>query len=548
MLQFEMLRHLHRFVMRSFALRKSCAIRMCIVLPLFALALVRFTVAFAQSAEGTALDALIARQDYREALVALDRTAWTDADKLQWLQRHAEQGHVPVMYELSARLFSTNLNESLKWYTRGRLARTLDAAECAKPTDSLFWRIRLDDRARPVTSAAIANARRLSEAIDRALEWDEQRMKRPFAGWICGAAPENGEAGLLPQPRRDKERASTRETMAINAKAIADFYKAVDAGAAVKYRRLDSHIDVPDTLRDTAGWLDDRRLLFVGRKPNPIGSQSEGTQFPDLYLWDTDEDRITVVRTAHGIYDVCVDGAKVTFKYMRDRTDSLSWLASGTFPDFEERRVDTEEARHWFRRPDCERVPDHLANRDVRFLRSEDGYLVRDKEGIALHRPDGSIRRLDVGQEFLVLQGYAPFARAYLLLGGSRDRERRNLKDSGQAKPGDSTVLFWLKRDGDTAAVEIPYGEWQLASGERYRPSRAGILLSGGFSDNENETGYAGLYLFETGGLTRQLDTGPSRVLAVSPNGCMIAYANAATRTAALRAMTMKIVDVCSAK
>ncbi|HEY1328142.1 MAG TPA: hypothetical protein VGI14_14460, partial [Casimicrobiaceae bacterium] len=92
------------------------------------------------------------------------------------------------------------------------------------------------------------------------------------------------------------------------------------------------------------------------------------------------------------------------------------------------------------------------------------------------------------------------------------------------------------------------YGLWQRASGDSYRPSRAGILLSGGFSDDENETGPAGLYLFETGGVTRRLDAGPSRVLAVSPNGCMVAYENAATRKAAMRAMTMKIVDACSAQ
>jgi hypothetical protein len=515
---------------------------------LFAVAWITVTLAFAQSPDASALDALVARQEYRQALLALDRTAWTADEQLAWLHRHAGEGHVPVMYELAARLFPTNLDESLKWYTRGRLARTLDAAECAKPTDSLFWRIRLDDRVQPIARAAIANARQFSEAIDRALEWDERRAKRPFAGWICGTGPESGDAGLLPQPRRDQERADTRETMVINAKAVADFYKAVDAGAAVKYRRLESHIDVPNTvLRDTAGWLDDRRLLFAGRKP-AVNSQSDGTPFPVLYLWDTEQDRITVVKTAYAIYDVCVDSTKVTFRYRRDKTETWSWLVAGTFPDLEERRVDTEEARHWFRRPDCERVPDHLANAGVTFLRSEDGYLVADLDGVALHRPDDSVRRLDVGRENWNLKGYAPFARAYLLIGGVRDRKTHKLKDLGQVKPGDGTVLFWLRPDGDSAAVEIPYGLWQGALGRSFSPSRAGILLSGGFSDDENETGPAGLYLFDTDGVTRRLDAGPSRVLAVSPNGCMVAYENAATRKAAMRAMTMKIVDVCSAQ
>jgi hypothetical protein len=153
-----------------------------------------------------------------------------------------------------------------------------------------------------------------------------------------------------------------------------------------------------------------------------------------------------------------------------------------------------------------------------------------------------------VGREHWNVKGYAPFAQAYLLIGGLRDRKTHELKYAGSVKPGDNTVLFWLKRNGDSAAIEIPYGLWQRASGDRFRPSRAGILLSGGFSDDENETGHAGLYLFETGGETRRLDAGPSQVLAVSPNGCRVAYENASTPKLARQAMTLKIVDVCSAR
>ena len=80
------------------------------------------------------IDPFVERQEYVSALERLKRADADDATKRAWLWRHAEAGHVPLQYELAALLFPQDPAEGLKWYARGRLARTLDAAECA--TDS----------------------------------------------------------------------------------------------------------------------------------------------------------------------------------------------------------------------------------------------------------------------------------------------------------------------------------------------------------------------------------------------------------------------------
>ena len=492
------------------------------------------------------LDALVSNQGYGEALRALERDPSSAEEKLQWLRVQAERGHVPMIYELSARLFPTDVSQSLKWYARGRLARTLDAAECAQGSASWGWRVNLDRQVETVRDAGVARPREFSAAIDEALAWDAKRRDRPSAAWICGPVDDEKDHNLLPQPKRDAERADTRETMVINAKAIADFYKAVDAGAAAKFRTLESNIDVPEGLiRRSAGWLDDHRLLFVGRQPDENARRRGSSPFTDLYLWDTEADRITLVRTEAAMWDLCVDGLSVVLAYTNARDADRVWLATGTFPQLTEERVDLETRNRLFRRSDCkpiEQDPRIRRGSDVSWLRSEDGFVLHEGGGLTLYRPNGTVIALNAGNESFPLRGYAPFTRSYLFLGGSRDRKTGALKWSSGAKPGESIVLFSMQSDGRTQSFDVPYGLWHRASGEDYQVSRRGVLLAGGWSDNENTPGFAGVYLFETSGITLQLVRGPSAVMGVSRNGCRIAIANAATRSAALM---MKVVDIC---
>jgi len=320
----------------------------------------------------------------------------------------------------------------------------------------------------------------------------------------------------------------------------------VDAGAAAKFRTLESKIDVPEGLiRRSAGWLDDHRLLFVGRQPDENARRRGSGPFTDLYLWDTEADRITLVRTEAAMWDLCVDGTSVVLAYTNARDADRVWLATGTFPQLTEERVDLETRNRLFRRPDCkpiEQDPRIRRGSDVSWLRSEDGFVLHEGGGLTLYRPNGTVIALNAGNESFPLRGYAPFTRSYLFLGGSRDRKTGALKWSSGAKPGESIVLFSMQSDGRTQSFDVPYGLWHRASGEDYQVSRRGVLLAGGWSDNENTPGFAGVYLFETSGITLQLVRGPSAVMGVSRNGCRIAIANAATRSAALM---MKVVDIC---
>jgi hypothetical protein len=511
--------------------------------------------------EVATLDALVEQQRYGEALRSLEPTAWPASDKLKWLRKHAEAGHVPPMYSLSATLFASDLSESLKWYARGRLARTLDAAECADATASWGARVALDKQTREVADAGVADPRAFSEAISDALAWDAKRDARPSAAWICGGrASKDPNDGLLPQPKRSAERADTRTTMEINAKAVQDFYKAVEAGASSGFVYLDSGAVVPPTgYLGLAGWLDNRRLLFVGTKPGESDAGELGSLFRRLMLWDTDTNTLEIiVYEKDGIRNLCVDGERVVYlTHPGPSASGKPTFASGQFPHFGKRPFGANELRMLFRQADCEPPPApppgvYIGN--MTWLRKGDGYIVHHTVSMGkgssniLHLPDGSTKPLDVGDRNggSVLT-YALFRNAYLLRGGPRDHQSALFQFSRIRRPGDTAVLFWLHTNGDTEAVEIPYGVWDSGNppSTLYRATRLGLVLSGGHSEEETAPGYAGLYLFEHSGPTRRLASGPSFISAVSPDGCRIAYANATDDLAARKAMILKMVDVC---
>jgi len=279
--------------------------------------------------------------------------------------------------------------------------------------------------------------------------------------------------------------------------------------------------------------------------PNEYARRSRTTEFTDLYLLDTDKDQVQLVRTESAIWDVCVDGDWVVLSYTKGRDRDAIWIARGHFPSLDSELVDAEAYRRLFRRPDCKPVQDDprlSASTEVNWLRTEDGFVVRAGGGLKLYRPDGTVMPIDAGNEVWSLRTYASFNRSYLFLGGSRNRQSVELKPISRAKLGDEIVLFWLEPNGKTVPVEVPFGLWHDASGGRYKASRAGLVLNGGFSDSERDAGYQGLYLFDQSGPTRQLAAGPSHMASVSPDGCRIAFAHAPFRSAP---MTMKIIDVC---
>ena len=75
------------------------------------------------------ISGLVSRQDYARALVKLN--SLPEKERIDLLLRHAEDGHVPMAYELAAILFPSDVEQSLKWYARGRLARIFSRA-CSK--------------------------------------------------------------------------------------------------------------------------------------------------------------------------------------------------------------------------------------------------------------------------------------------------------------------------------------------------------------------------------------------------------------------------------
>ena len=517
------------------------------------------------------IDPLVERQEYGLALTRLKEANVSDEAKRSWLLRHAEEGHVPLQYELAVLLYPISPDESLRWYARGRLARTLDAAECISDTASLGARVALDQRAAVVRDAGIANPKAFQRAINDALAWNDKRKVYPATKWICGETnPPSAAGAIKPEGERRDARASALQNMRLAAQMVTDFERAAAAGDAVAYKVVDSGVfPVSGGRKSWAGWLDNRRLLFAGVSPtNSPGEFSIGAQLNyAILLWDTVRNETQVVVQAQWIGELCVDVDQVVIEvYEGDIRNQIHWVIEGRFPNLGQRRRGESESNFVNPQQDCRRwppPPPGLKSGEVAWLRSGDGYLIRRDNGNAveandypraiLHRTDKKEISLPMTARGAQVIAYAKWKSAYLLHGETRAPGSTMFRPPHMQGPlGDEAVLYWLYPDGQTESVVAPYGVWNRAYTSTFAPTKRGLIRAGGDSTNDSTPGFAGLYLFENVSRVKRLIAGPVEVGAVSPDGCRVAFAHAPNRLPPQNiviggrpAFTLKMIDVC---
>lgn len=507
-----------------------------------------------------AIDPLVERQDYNAALARLKQAKASDDEKRSWLRRQAEAGHVPMQYELAVVVFPTDREEALKWYARGRLARTLDAAECIADRNSLGARIMLDERAAEVRDAGVANPQQFQVAIRQALEWEATRQLRPSPGWICGGTG-RADGGLKAQAARIEARSAALTRMQVDAKAVQDFDRAVKAGPG-KYELRDSGIPA-DTLNFRgAGWLDNDRVLFIG----DIRSRSEG--IPEewaVIVWNLRDNTKQTIASGPNLTRLCIDGTYVFFlslqspitkrgeaqagdsKYWKSAPGATApmeeWIYEGAFPSLIRRPLTRGSSAHLDRTLNCKprpSTPEGIEVGAVDWLRPEHGYVVKprgaatDHAWAVLHRPDG--RRIPlplIGREVQV-RNYYTWKGAYLSLRGTREVGSRDVRERGDSR-GDEVVFNWITPNGRVSELIVPPGVWLGGMGSPGVPMKNGFAIAGGSAQTDTLPGYSGLYLIEYSGVVRRLVAGTVRNGAgsLSPNGCRLGFAYAENESVA---------------
>ena len=504
----------------------------------------------AVSEELRRLDALLLKEaGWQEAQFALRRSAIPERAKIEWLEKRAEEGLVAYQFELAAMLHRKDFEQSLKWYARALLGGALDAAACPGRA-SLGW---LLDLVEPVRSDGIEQPDLMERAIVNALAQKNVLDLTPWSQMVCIEREPS-----LTVPERLKRRVDGLEDMKKEARAFSLFAKAVRLGKERAYPVYDTGIIIgPSWPKDQATWADNERLLIVGNTPATFRLNEHNR---DLFFWTTSgQAHRRITPDGFFVHEVCSHDGTIEAQLTR-----INWGPGDAFVLYgrvPELKID--DNREWFgssmsgfnTRPGCGpamTLPVGLRHGDVRWLLERDGYLESLRTGLGfqarttLVKADGT--RIPLPELPLVrssdILGFASWRNAYLLQGtwvgmGSdvlRARER-----------GEGALLFWLYSDGRLEKVPIPYGYWDQYQppSSAYWPTRKGIASVGKRAERDDRPGFSGLYLFEDVNTPVLLHSGVVDLLAVSPNGCNVAFAQRAFNKAPHKSRTAKVASLC---
>jgi hypothetical protein len=520
-------------------------------------------VAFASPSSGAAisigeLNAMVKEQRYPEALAALRASSLTDVQRLTWLRERADEGHVPLQYELSRRLLPTDLSQSLKWYAKGRLARTLDVAECRDSAVSLPVQMALDEVSEPTVKAGQANPKLFNAAIWEAVLWDEQRSTIPPSKWICGdSSPPTPEGHVLPAGERKRKRDEARLVMVSKAKVEVAREAAVERGQRANYRIVESGIaagsDTPDS---GVYWLDNRRVVFLGygtARGEPSDGDRERNAVTTVHVWDPESNKAAPLLEAERVGKLCVFRGYISL-YARLSNQGEAIL-EGTLEQFRgkqfaRRPYDEHRYPNRSRWPYCKGIPAAGQNpATVRLLLPRDGYIdlrraewSHKAEGYRLLKPGDAVGRpLDFpGLANMPKVRYIEQRNAYMVTGDYSGPGMS--RDQGNFPLLADRFFYWLSPDGRVVRETQKFGACTYSSTGGL-PTKRGYLLRFCLMAEEGEQMLVPLSTRSHGGI------------AMSPDGCRVAFAattegrstdGGRRSTAQRNAYTLKMIDLCN--
>jgi hypothetical protein len=474
------------------------------------------------------LDRMVAQQKYAEVLSLLEKSALTRAQQIAWLRAQGDAGHVPLQYELSRRLLPIDLAESLRWYAKGRLARTLDVAECRDTTSSLPGRLALDQVSEDVVKAGQANPRLFNAAILDAVRWDEERSRIPPSKWICGeSVPPSAAGHVLPPDERKRKRGEARMTMASKAKFEVAREDALERGRRANYRIVDSGFPSDaDSPEGSVYWLDDRRVVFLGYDVKRLLPTGEGdgkySALNGVYLWEPEAGKIAPLFEAEKVGKLCVFKGFISFyAHLQDRTEAV---LEGTLQQFHRAQFarkphDEERYPNRSRWPRCDGLPPMgERERSVVFLLPEHGYIdfhrrewAPKAEGYHLFRPGDKVGKPLSFPGFATTPAirYVEDRNAYMVTGAYFGPDMA--RDASNFPPMADRFFYWLTPDGRVKKETQPFGACTYSQGGGL-PTRRGYLQHFCLMAKEGEEILAPLSARARGGI------------AVSPDGCKVAF------------------------
>lgn len=503
------------------------------------------------------LDDMAEAQNYDAALAALVQSTLGPAEQLAWLEAMAERGHVPMMYVLSRRLLSIDLAGSLKWYSRGRLVRTLDVAECRDRASTLSTRVALDRMSKEVVEAGQANENVFSIAIFDTLKWDEQRAKEPPSKWICGQSnPPSNEGDVLEQEVRSKSRSAARLTLTSMAKLQLARYVAVETGRKANYQVTDSGFVFEGTRSSREGvsahWLDDRRVVFAGtdgmHDSDKSTARARGTRPNGVFVWDTQENKVVALVVAQEVDALCAFRGFISFR-VRQKDGGVE-MVEGTIEKLKKAPIDEGRPTKRERWPLCkgrQPVPAHIKDfTNFRPLLPQHGYL-------DLTKSDGGYRLHPPGNRTGVLVNFPDLAPtevvyderkdAYIVSGRYQGPGKTVDTSSSQFPPLADRFFYLLHPGGKVEKISEPFGFCSYGGRGGYFTPRG--ILRGRCLSSENREEL----------LSPDL-SGASSNVALSPGGCRLALRSGPVKSSESRTSpmlmrerdqrtTLKMIEIC---
>jgi hypothetical protein len=470
-----------------------------------------------------ALAPLVEKLEYEHVIRRLRALHSDPAAKVSWLRRYAEEGHPPLQSELAIELLDSDVAESLKWFTRGRLARVLDASECGMSADPLLP----DKRLERVRQAAVARPAMLLEASKRAMEWAVTTNARVSSRWLCGSSA---------LPDRAEKRSSAMKAMRDATRRLSSYVAAVEAGSRFRI----AFYDTPargSFIGPASTWLDENRLLFISSELPYTGRH--------LYFWDVGRDEARKLALHHSFESVCFrDG---TLTVVASAPDSSRGTWEGSLESLQKVESYDDKGKPPMRFSTCLQQPSgrHLDGSHVTELPRGHGQLtIAHGRPVTLTRSDGSVIELPIASSWAPVLDYAPWSSEYLIRGPGLDSPYAKQPYS-RYTDGADVELFGLWPDGRTKRRVVPYGVWDTMAdlSTLYRLTRRGLIISGGELDEDEVDGWNGVFLFpEDGGVVR-LMSGRYVIGAVSPSGCRIAVSPQSSRRRP--GLYLRVIDLC---
>lgn len=267
-------------------------------------------------------------------------------------------------------------------------------------------------------------------------------------------------------------------------------------------------------------WVNNEQVVFHGV---PVGSQQKTA----LYLWDLKrQPRLLLEHSPGG----CVTEGTIKATQLSDKGESRMYSLSG--PDYLPRQLPIPRlpARSVFEPVSCTSlaIPMALVGRKWQALRKGQGFLDfgpdtgPPSERKIEHLNAGLSTRHDTGirmlRPTLPRAGYAAYDNSYLVYDINVGPEVLSRWISG------GRLRIWrLDSQFRGEAMDVPSGDW-IDEDIGFHSSRAGLLVaSNDFARNGDPVG-AGLYLIRQGSQGQRLERGFVEKLALSPDGCRLAY------------------------